>query len=94
MSDSALLRERLPAFPDVPDAQRGRGDVYVRYEDVTQDGRLAARAASHAIGAAVWRDVLERHPLTPVLDRARASCRSSRAWWWSWAVARLRSARR
>jgi hypothetical protein len=67
MSDSALLRERLPAFPDVPDAQRGRGDVYVRYEDVTQDGRLAARAASHAIGAAVWRDVLERHPLTPVL---------------------------
>ncbi len=67
MSDSAPFRERLPPLPDVPDAQRGRGDVYVRYEDVTQDGRLVSRAASYAIGAAVWRDVLERHPLTPVL---------------------------
>ncbi len=67
MSDSARFRERLPVFPDVPAEQRGRGDLSFRYEDVTQDGRLVARAASHAIGAAVWRDVLERHPLTPTL---------------------------
>lgn len=67
MSDSAKFRERLPTFPDVPAEQHGRGELSVRYEDVTQDGRLIARAASHAIGAAVWRDVLERHPLTPTL---------------------------
>jgi hypothetical protein len=67
MSDSAPFRERLPVFPDVPAEQRGRGGLSFRYEDVTQDGRLVARAASHAIGAAVWRDVLERHPLTPTL---------------------------
>jgi hypothetical protein len=65
--DFSRFHARLPAFPDVPETQHGRGDLFFRYEDVTQDGRLGWRASSHGIGAALWRDVLDRHPLAPTL---------------------------
>jgi len=65
--DFSRFRARLPPFPDVPHEQHGRGELQIRYEDVTQDGRLGARPTTHAIGAALWRDVLDRHPLAPTL---------------------------
>jgi hypothetical protein len=65
--DFSRFHARLPAFPDAPHEQRGRGELQIRYEDVSQDGRLGARPTTHAIGAALWRDVLERHPLAPTL---------------------------
>lgn len=61
--DVSRFRERLPPFPDAAPDRRGRGTLLVRYEDVTQDGRLGARPMSHAIGAAIWRGVLDTHPL-------------------------------
>jgi len=53
----------LPPEPHVPDAQRGQGSLTLRYEDVTQDGRMRLELLSHAIGAAVWRGALRRHPI-------------------------------
>jgi len=65
--DHALFRKHLPVFPIVPMHQRGKGSLDLRYENVTQDGRLAALTLSHAIGAALWRDVLERDPALPTM---------------------------
>lgn len=65
--DASKIHARLPAFPEVPAEQCGEGTLEVRYEDVSQDGRLGARPATHAIGAALWRGVLERHPMAPAL---------------------------
>lgn len=70
----------LPAAPDVPGDQIGRGRLSLRYEDVLQDGRVQLRAMTHAVGAALWRDALARHPLAgwfgrsgviPILSRLR-----------------------
>lgn len=66
-SDASGFRDRLPPFFDAPPERRGRGDVYVRYEDVSQDGRLGARPSTHAIGAAIWRGVLDAHPMASAL---------------------------
>lgn len=66
-SDASPFRARLPSFPDAPPENRGRGELHFRYEDVSQDGRLGVRPTSHAIGAAVWRAVLDHHPLAPAL---------------------------
>lgn len=65
--DHALFRRSLPVFPIVPMHQRGKGSLDLRYENVSQDGRLAALTMSHAIGAALWRDVLERDPALPTM---------------------------
>jgi hypothetical protein len=55
------LDERFPAPPAEPDGE-GHADVALRYEDVTQDGRIALVALPNGIGEAVWRAVLNRHP--------------------------------
>lgn len=68
----------LPTPPAVADDQLGRGRLALRYEDVVQDGRVQLRAMTHAIGAALWRDTLSRHPMAcafgeggilPILNR-------------------------
>lgn len=58
----------VPAWPSVPSAQQGRGALPLRYEDVTQDGRVSPRAITHALGAALWNDALGRHPLVEALE--------------------------
>jgi hypothetical protein len=45
----------VPPRPEVPEAQRARGRVWLRYEDVGQDGRLLCAATPQAIGAVFWR---------------------------------------
>lgn len=71
---------RAIEMPEVPAAQRGEGEFSLRYEDVTQDGRLRLEPISHAIGAAIWRNVFGRDPLIrrlasdsilPILARLR-----------------------
>lgn len=59
----------FPPFPDVPDDQRTTGKVFLRYEDMSQDGRVQLLAYPHATGFVVWRDLLATHPITTVLRK-------------------------
>jgi hypothetical protein len=66
----------IPVAP--PEALRAHADVSLRFEDVTQDGRLVLDAIPNALGPAVWRAILSRDPsvmallkegIVPVLSR-------------------------
>jgi acyl-CoA thioesterase FadM len=46
-----------PDPPDVPEAQRSRGEVPLRYEDVSQDGRLTLNALPQGIGRVFWHNL-------------------------------------
>ncbi len=68
---------RFPAPPEHPDGG-GRADVKLRYEDVTQDGRIALTTLPSGLGEAVWRAALSSHParhalrnegIIPILSR-------------------------
>jgi hypothetical protein len=39
----------------------------LRFEDVSQDGRLMLTGIPHGLGETLWRDVLARHPLQPAM---------------------------
>ena len=54
----------FPAIPEVASNQRTTGKVYLRYEDLSQDGRVQLMAYPHATAFVVWRDLLEDHPIT------------------------------
>lgn len=58
-----------PAPADLPEAQRGKGELPTRYEDIAQDGRMGVRPLTHSIGASLWRDVLLRHPFLRALAK-------------------------
>lgn len=49
----------VPPEPDVPERQRAEGDLTLRYEDVTQDGRVALTALPFSLGV-VWREITQR----------------------------------
>jgi acyl-CoA thioesterase FadM len=55
----------IPAFPQ--DTPRAQARVHLRFEDVTQDGRLVLEALPNALGPTVWRGILAR-------DAATAAC--------------------
>lgn len=61
------VRSLLPAPIDAPEGQRGEATLPLRYEDVTQDGRLVCRAMTHALGPTLWEKVLVHHPITAPL---------------------------
>ena len=49
----------VPEIPDdLPEEQKGTAELRLRYEDVTQDGRLALTALPPALGAVVWQKIL------------------------------------
>ncbi len=50
-----------PAMPLFPPGYSATTTAYLRYEDVTQDGRLIPVAAPSAL-AGLWREVLVHHP--------------------------------
>lgn len=54
----------LPPPPEVPASQTATAEVEVRYEDITQDGRVRLEALPTALGAACWRRLLHEHPLS------------------------------
>ncbi len=51
----------LPPPPDGASAATAR--LHLRYEDITQDGRLVLEALPNALGAAIWSAQLARDPL-------------------------------
>ena len=53
----------IPAAPQVPDKQRGSGSFPVRYEDLSQDGRLMVGAATNGLDVAVWHHILREHAI-------------------------------
>ena len=66
----------IPPEPDVPTDQQATGLVELRYEDVTQDGRVALTTLPYSL-AVVWRDLgtrpfaqeLREAGIVPVLTR-------------------------
>ncbi len=60
----------LPPEPEVPEDQRARGPVGVRYEDVSQDGRLTLAALPHALGDVLWHQKLADHPMSRAVRTA------------------------
>jgi hypothetical protein len=75
---SLAMTSLVRARPDVPPSHRGRGELVLRYDDVSQDGRLACRAMPHSVGPALYRETLRKHPaashfakdgIVPILSR-------------------------
>lgn len=60
----------VPTLIDVPASQRGEASFRLRYEDITEDGRLSCRAMTNALGATLWEKVLLTHPSAEPLGRA------------------------
>jgi hypothetical protein len=69
---------RFPELPHVPENARARGPMSLRYEDVTQDGRLMLHALPHGIGEVMWAKTLSKaglaghlyhHGIVPILTR-------------------------
>jgi len=66
-------------MPPVPTGTpRGQARVHLRFEDVTQDGRLVLEALPNALGPTVWRAILAKDPtsaatfahgIVPILSR-------------------------
>jgi len=52
----------IPTFPQ--DTPRAQARVHLRFEDVTQDGRLVLEALPNALGPTVWRGILASDPAT------------------------------
>lgn len=50
----------IPAEPEVPEAQRASGRLALRYEDISQNGKLVLDAMPVVLGSSVWRAVWER----------------------------------
>jgi acyl-CoA thioesterase FadM len=70
----------MRVFPPIPDETLPRAEarVHLRFEDVTQDGRLVLEALPNALGPTVWRGILNRDPtsaatfaqgIVPILSR-------------------------
>src|ERR1700722_7309755 len=58
----------LPPVPEVPAEQRGTGTYRLRFEDLSQDGRILFEPVVASIGASVWRPVLEKHPVSVTMQ--------------------------
>ena len=67
-----------PTSPDVPEEQRSQAEVWLRYEDLCQDGRLTMQGMPHTLGEVFWRSVvamrgidraLHEHGVVPILTR-------------------------
>jgi hypothetical protein len=57
------MDQRYPPIPSVPSDQDTVAAVPLRFEDVTQDGRLVLDALPAAAAAVVWQGLIARHPL-------------------------------
>jgi hypothetical protein len=59
-----------PPTPSVPDTQRATGTYPLRFEDLSQDGRVHFEPVVASIDAAIWRPLLSKEPMTRVLFEA------------------------
>jgi hypothetical protein len=71
----------VPTFPEVVAEQRGSGALRLRYEDLSQDGRLMLPSIMHAGEALIWGKIIAPQPLVwrmreegilPILGRITA----------------------
>jgi hypothetical protein len=62
----------LPSSPEIPESRRATGEVPIRFEDITQDGRLALEGLAPALGEIVWRRLLPGSPLLRALHAHQA----------------------
>jgi hypothetical protein len=65
---TARFVPRLPEAPPVAALDRGTGTYRLRFEDLSQDGRILFETIVASLGASVWRPLLEKHPLTAALQ--------------------------
>jgi hypothetical protein len=49
--------------PELPVDQSASGPMSLRFEDVSQDGRLMVRGIPHGLGEVLWREVLASHAI-------------------------------
>jgi hypothetical protein len=54
----------FPEPPEVDLRQRATARAQLRYEEICQDGRVLIAGLPHALGAAVWVELLGDHPIT------------------------------
>jgi hypothetical protein len=54
-----MLPSWIPAEPEVPPEQRGRGRMHLRFEDVSQNGHLVVEALPQALRV-IWRALASR----------------------------------
>jgi hypothetical protein len=67
----------FPPEPDVAPSERATGQTALRYEDVSQDGRVMLLGLPHAIGDIIWKQLIVYHGINraahagiiPVLTR-------------------------
>ncbi len=71
----------IPPPFTAPADRRGEASLPLRYEDISQDGRLSCRSMTHALGPTLWEKVLVNHPvaaplrddgIVPILSRLSA----------------------
>lgn len=55
---------QFPAVPDLPKQQRADGVLFLRYEDISQEGRVMLTALPQAVGLVVWRKLIRNHEIT------------------------------
>jgi hypothetical protein len=53
----------IPPNPAVPADQQGHAPVRLRYDDITQDGRVQFEAFPAMLGEVAWRTLIDRSPL-------------------------------
>jgi hypothetical protein len=62
-------------YPERPAStadDEARADISLRYEDISQDGRLTLLGMPHTIGRVVWRQMLQRHGLGTTREKSGA----------------------
>lgn len=52
----------FPPTPALPEEQKTQATLLLRYEDISQEGRVKLLALPHALGASVWRNLFAPSP--------------------------------
>lgn len=60
------MRLPTPPWPSLPPAQQTRHPVPLRYEDLSQDGRLMVATLGPLYGAVAWKEMLQHAPMAAV----------------------------
>jgi hypothetical protein len=61
---------RYPEPPELSPALRATAQGWLRYEDVSQDGRVMLNSLAHGLGLTVWQNLLVHHPGSHALNKA------------------------
>ena len=61
------MRSLLPPRPEAHPDQCGRGELPLRYEDISQDGKIRLETIATAESVSTWQATLMKHPAVPQL---------------------------